>query len=199
MLPHLRPALVLLFLFTILTGLAYPLAITGVAQMIWPFEANGSPSLRNNQLIGSDLIGQNFTSDRYFHGRPSSTNQPDPNDTSQTIDAPYNAANSMGSNYGATSQKLIDRVKASLEVLGKDGIAKDVPADAVTSSASGLDPHISPAFAQAQVARLAKVRHVSEASLQALVDANTEGRLFGFFGEARVNVLRLNVALDSIH
>ena len=194
MLHHLRPAVVMTVGFTALLGLVYPLAITGFAQIAVPRLANGSPVVVDGKVVGSMLIGQSFTSERYFHGRPSATSAPDPNDASKTVDAPYNAANSSGSNLGPTSQKLIDRMKADIEA---SGLAKPVPADAVTASASGLDPHISPAFAYAQVARVAKARGLDEAKVKALVDTRIEGRLLGVLGEPRVNVLGLNLALDA--
>jgi K+-transporting ATPase ATPase C chain len=198
MLAHLRPAVVMLLLFTALTGLLYPLAITGVAQLALPAQANGSLIERDGKIVGSTLIGQNFASDRYFHGRPSATTGPDPADPSKTIDAPYNASNSMGSNLGPTSKKLVDRVNASIEAEFAAGRIDVVAADAVTTSASGLDPHISPQFALAQAPAVAKARNLSEAQLRALVDANTERRLLGVIGEPRVNVLLLNMALDRL-
>jgi K+-transporting ATPase ATPase C chain len=197
MFTHLRPALVLLVLMTALTGLAYPLAFTGMAQAVLSGPANGSLIERNGVVVGSSLIGQPFTSDRYFWPRPSATSAPDPKDSSKTVDAPYNAANSSGSNLGPTSQKLVDRVKGDVEPLKAAG-ATVVPADAVTTSASGLDPHISPAFAALQVARVAKARGLPEQQVAALLTQQTEGRLLGFLGEPRVNVLKLNLALDGL-
>jgi potassium-transporting ATPase KdpC subunit len=200
MLSQIRPAIVLLVLFTALTGLAYPLAITGIAQAVMPSQANGS-LLGGDKPIGSALIGQNFTSDKYFHGRPSATQAQDPahpDDSSKTIDAPYNAANSTGSNLGPTSQKLIDRVKADVAAKRAAGLTGPVPADSVTTSASGLDPHISPENAAAQISSVAKARNVPEDKVRALVDANVEGRFLGLIGEPRVNVLRLNMALDAM-
>ncbi len=197
MLQHLRPALVLLALFTLLTGLAYPFALLGIAAAL-PGPANGSLVKKGVVVVGSRLIGQNFTKDIYFHSRPSATSATDPNDATKTIDAPYNADNSSGSNLGPTSAKLIDRVKGDIAVLRKaDGLEGPIPADAVTTSGSGLDPDISPAYAKAQVARVAKARNLSEAQVEALVEANAEGRLFGVIGEPRVNVLALNLALDG--
>jgi len=198
MLSQIRPAIVLLALFTLLTGLVYPLAITGVAQAVLPYQANGSLLMVNGQPVGSELIGQNFTADKYFHSRPSATQAPDPKDPTKTIDAPYNAANSTGSNLGPTSQKLIDRVKADVEAKRAAGWTGAIPADAVTTSGSGLDPHISPENAFAQVAAVAKARNLPEDKVRALVDANIEGRAFGLIGEPRVNVLRLNMALDAL-
>ncbi len=201
MLSQIRPAIVLLALFTFLTGLAYPLAITGVAQAVLPFQANGSLLQVGGAPVGSALIGQNFTSDKYFHSRPSATQAQDPahpDDPSKTIDAPYNAANSTGSNLGPTSQKLLDRVKADVAAKRAAGWTGPVPADSVTTSASGLDPHISPGNALAQVATVAKARNLPEDKVRALVAANIEGRMFGLVGEPRVNVLRLNLALDGL-
>jgi potassium-transporting ATPase KdpC subunit len=197
MLTHLRPALVLVVLMTALTGLAYPFTVTGIAQVVASGPANGSLIEKNGAVIGSSLIGQAFTSDRYFQPRPSATSAPDPADSSKTVDAPYNAANSSGSNLGPTSQKLVDRVKADAETLKAVG-AVTIPADAVTTSASGLDPHISPAFAALQVARVAKARGLQDGQLTALVAQQTEGRLMGVLGEPRVNVLKLNLALDAL-
>jgi K+-transporting ATPase ATPase C chain len=197
MLQHLRPALVLLTLLTLVTGLAYPFALLGIAAAL-PGPANGSLVRKGDVIVGSSLIGQNFTKDTYFHSRPSATSATDPNDATKTIDAPYNADNSSGSNLGPTSAKLVDRVKGDIEALRKgDGLTGPVPADAVTTSGSGLDPDISPAYAKAQVARVAKARNVPEAQVAALVEANTAGRLFGILGEPRVNVLALNLALDG--
>ncbi len=198
MLQHARPAIVMLALFTALLGLAYPLAVTGIAGVAMPDRASGSLVSRDGTVIGSALIGQDFTSARYFHGRPSATSAPDPKDAGKTIDAPYNAANSSGSNLGPTSQKLVERVTSEVADLRAQGLAGPVPADAVTTSASGLDPAISPAFARAQVARVAQARGLGADRLQALVDGNTAGRLFGILGEPRVNVLRLNLALDAL-
>ena len=194
---HLRPAFVLLALFTILTGIVYPLAITGIAQALVPFQANGSLLRRDGAIVGSALIGQNFTSDRYIQPRPSATSTLDPADSSKTIDAPYNAANSSGSNLGPTSQKLIDRVKADVAARNASGIASPVLPDAVTTSASGLDPHISPRYALAQAASVAKARALPEAAVRGLVEKHIEYPLLGLFGEPRVNVLALNLALDA--
>ncbi len=198
MLQHIRPALVLIVLMTLLTGVVYPFAITGIATVVFPHRAGGSMIMRDGTVIGSALIGQNFTSEKYFHGRPSATNTPDPNDSTKTVDAPYNAANSSGSNLGPTSQTLIDRVKADVEALRKEGVTGPVPADAVTTSGSGLDPDISPAFALLQVARVAKARHLPEDRVRALVAGEIEGRVLGVVGEPRVNVLELNLALDAM-
>jgi K+-transporting ATPase ATPase C chain len=201
MLSQIRPAIVLLALFTLLTGLAYPLAITGIAQIAAPYQANGSLLSVGDKLVGSQLIGQNFAADKYFHSRPSATQAQDPahpDDPTKTVDAPYNAANSTGSNLGPTSQKLLDRVKADVAAKRAAGETGPIPADAVTTSASGLDPHISPDNAMAQVAAVAKARNLSEDKVRALVEANTDGRVLGFVGEPRVNVLRLNMALDAL-
>jgi K+-transporting ATPase ATPase C chain len=197
MLTHLRPALVLFGLMTVLTGIAYPLAFTGFAQVALPGPANGSLLVRDGNVVGSALIGQNFASERYFQPRPSATSAPDPADSSKTIDAPYNAGNSSGANLGPTSQKLVDRVKADVERLRGEG-ASVVPADAVTTSASGLDPHVSPAYAALQVARVAKARNLPEASVRTLLAGQTEGAFLGVLGEPRVNVLKLNLALDAL-
>jgi K+-transporting ATPase ATPase C chain len=201
MLNQIRPAIVLIVLFTALTGLIYPLAITGIAQVALPYQANGSLVLRDGAAVGSALIGQNFASDKYFHARPSATQTQDPahpDDSSKTIDAPYNAANSTGSNLGPTSQKLIDRVKASVEAIRKGGANGPISADAVTTSASGLDPDISPEFALAQVPAVAKARNLPEDKLRALVGEQEQGRALGLIGEPRVNVLKLNMALDAM-
>lgn len=196
MLIHLRPAIVMILLFTLLTGLAYPLAITGIAQVALKQPADGSLVTRNGQVVGSALIGQNFATDRYFHGRPSATSAADPNDASKTVDAPYNAANSVGSNLGPTSQKLLDRVKAAVAALGGSP-QRPVPADAVTTSASGLDPDISPAYASLQIARVAGARNLPSDKLAALVEANTHGS--DLLGARTVSVLGLNLALDTAY
>ena len=198
MLNALRPSLVMIALFTLLTGLIYPLTITGIAQLAMPYTANGSLIMRNGSLIGSSRIGQNFATPGYFHGRPSATSAADPSDASKTIDAPYNAANSGGSNYGPTSQKLMDRVKATLAADSAAGFTGAVAADAVTTSASGLDPDISPQFALAQVAAVAKARQMQQTELRHLVETHVKSRLMGIFGEPRVNVLELNLALDHL-
>lgn len=196
MLTHLRPALVMMAAFTVVTGLAYPLAITGASQIFLTGKANGSLLRKGDAVVGSSLIGQSFASDRYFHSRPSATSAPDPADASKTVDAPYNAANSSGSNLGPTSQKLIERVRTDVEVLRKAG-AVSIPADAVTASASGLDPHISPEFAAIQARRVAASRKVAVERVEAILAAQTQKPIFGVFGEGRVNVLLLNLALDA--
>jgi K+-transporting ATPase ATPase C chain len=198
MLAHIRPAIVMVALFTLLTGLAYPLAVTGLAQLAFSENANGSLIERGGAIVGSRLIGQNFASDRYFHGRPSATVAPDPEDSSKTIDAPYNAANSGGSNLGPTSKKLVDRVNAAIEAEFAAGRIDVVAADAATASASGLDPHISPQFALAQAPAVAAARKLPRERVQALVEAHIESRFAGFIGEPRVNVLELNLALDDL-
>jgi K+-transporting ATPase ATPase C chain len=190
---HLRPAIVLILLFTLLLGLALPVALTGVAQAIFPHQAGGSLIERDGKVIGSALIGQTFTSDKYFWSRPSATTDTDPNDATKTVPAPYNAAASNASNYGPTSKALIDRVTADVAKAGP----APVPADAVTTSASGLDPDISPENAARQVARVANARHVAEADVRALLDAHTATPWLGFIGQPRVNVLELNLALDA--
>ena len=196
MLPHLRPALVMMALFTALTGILYPLAITGVVQLALPRQANGSMIQRDGRTIGSTLIGQMFASERYFHGRPSATNAPDPKDDSKTIDVPYNATNSSGSNLGSLSRKLLERVDGDVAALRATGAAL-IPADAVTTSASGLDPHISPATAALQVKRVAAARNVSEDRIRSVLSQQIEWPFLGLFGEPRVNVLTLNIALDA--
>jgi K+-transporting ATPase ATPase C chain len=197
MLSHFRPALVLLVLFTVLTGAAYPLAMTGLAQLLFPHQANGSLIERDGHIVGSSLIGQSFSGAQYFHSRPSATTDTDPNDSSKTVPAPYNAANSGGSNAGPTAKSLIDRVKDDTARLQAENPGVPVPVDLVTTSASGLDPHISPAAAAFQLPRVAKARGVPEDALRQLVEAHTERRTLGFIGEPVVNVLELNLALDA--
>ncbi len=198
MVQHVRPAVVLLVLFSALTGLVYPLAVTGIAQIAMPRQANGSLIEKDGAVVGSALVGQNFKTDRYFHPRPSATTDTDPNDPSKTIDAPYNAANSTGSNLGPTSQKLVDRVKASVEAWRAMAGPGPVPADAVTTSASGLDPDVSPQTALAQVASVAKARGLEEARVRQLVEASIETPFLGLIGQPRVNILQLNLALDQL-
>jgi len=196
MLKEFRPAIVILVALTLITGLIYPLAITGIAQVVFPYQANGSMIERDGTVVGSALIGQQFNDDKYFHGRPSATNTPDPNDPTKNVDAPYNAANSGGSNLGPTSKTLSDRLAGDVEKLKAENPAMPVPVDLVTTSGSGLDPHISPAAALFQVPRVAKTRNMPEERVRALVEARTEGRWLGLLGEPRVNVLALNLALD---
>lgn len=197
MLKQLRPALVMIVALTAITGLAYPLAMTGVAGALFPHQANGSLIVENGTVIGSELIGQNFTAERYFHGRPSVTLGPDPVDPSKTTTVPYNAVNSMGSNAGPGNAALIERVKADVERLKAENPSLPVPIDLVTSTGSGLDPHTSPEAALFQVPRVAKARGVAEDQIRTLVAAHTDGRLLGILGEPRVNVLALNRALDG--
>jgi K+-transporting ATPase ATPase C chain len=196
MLKEIRPALVILVALTLVTGLAYPLAMTGIAGVIFPGQARGSIIERDGKVIGSTLIGQEFTSDKYFHGRPSATTAPDPNDSTKTVPAPYNAANSGGSNLGPTSKALIDRIKEDVEKLKAENPSMPVPIDLVTTTASGLDPDVSPEGALFQVPRIAKARNLPESAVRKLVDDHVEGRLAGLLGEPRVNVLALNLALD---
>ncbi|HEY0301898.1 MAG TPA: K(+)-transporting ATPase subunit C [Rhizomicrobium sp.] len=198
MIKEIRPAIVVLVLLTLITGLAYPLAMTGIAGAIFPRQAQGSLIEEDGKVIGSALIGQAFAGDKYFHGRPSATLGPDPKDATKTVDAPYNAANSMGSNLGPTSKALADRIKGEVEALKKENPGAAVPVDLVTTSGSGLDPDISPEAARFQVPRVAKARGLPEQSVGALVEAQTEGRTFGLLGEPRVNVLKLNLALDAL-
>ena len=197
MFTHLRPALVMLLGFSLLTGIAYPYLITGIAQVIFPYQANGSLIERNGKVIGSALIGQDFTSAKYFHPRPSATTEPDPKDPTKTIPVPYAADNSTGSNLGPTAKALIDRVKDDVAKLHAENPNAPIPGDLVTTSGSGLDPDISPAAAAFQVPRVAKARGMSEDAVRALVAANTTPRFLGVFGEPFVNVLQLNLALDA--
>jgi K+-transporting ATPase ATPase C chain len=197
MLREIRPAIVVLVALTLITGLAYPLAMTGIAQIVFPYQARGSLIERNGAVVGSELIGQQFDSDKYFHGRPSATTSPDPKDPTKTVPAPYNAANSGGSNLGPSNKALIDRVKGDMDKLKAENPSTPVPADLVTTSASGLDPDISPDAAFFQVPRIAKSRNLPEERIRQLVEDHTDGRLFGFLGEPRVNVLKLNLALDQ--
>jgi potassium-transporting ATPase KdpC subunit len=196
MLREIRPAIILLVALTLITGLLYPLAMTGLAQVLFPAQANGSMIVLDSKVIGSALIGQQFSDDKYFHGRPSATNTPDPKDATKTVDAPYNAANSGGSNLGPTNKALIDRVKGDVDKLKQENPSAPVPMDLVTTTASGLDPHISPEAAFFQVPRVAKARNMPEDRLRQLVGQHVEGRSLGLLGEPRVNVLALNLALD---
>jgi len=196
MIREIRPAIILLILLTLITGLAYPLAMTAIAGVIFPKQAEGSLIEKDGKVIGSALIGQEFKDDKYFHGRPSATLAPDPADSTKTVSAPYNAANSGGSNLGPTSKALNDRVKEDVEKLKAENPSASVPADLVTTSASGLDPDISPEAALFQVPRVAKARNMQQEAVRQLVAANSQGRLVGLLGEPRVNVLALNLALD---
>ncbi len=197
MLREIRPAILVLLLLTALTGLAYPLAITEIAGAIFSKQAQGSLIVRDGKVVGSGLIGQEFKSNKYFHGRPSATTAPDPADSSKTVPAPYNAANSGGSNLGPTSKALNDRIKEDIDKLKAENSSASVPVDLVTTSGSGLDPDISPEGALFQVPRVAKARNMPEDKVRQLVTENTSGRLVGIFGEPRVNVLALNLALDA--
>jgi K+-transporting ATPase ATPase C chain len=197
MLREIRPAIVLVIFLTVITGLVYPLAITGIAGVIFPRQAQGSLIEKDGKVIGSELIGQQFADDKYFHGRPSATVAPDPQDSSKTVPAPYNAANSGGSNLGPTNKALIDRVKEDVDKLKQENPAAPVPIDLVTTTGGGLDPHISPEAALFQVPRVAKARGVPEQRVRELVNAHVEERFLGLLGEPRVNVLALNLALDD--
>jgi potassium-transporting ATPase KdpC subunit len=198
MLREIRPAILVLVALTLITGLAYPLAMTGIAQIVFPNQANGSMIERDGTVVGSALIGQEFTSDKYFHGRPAATTAPDPKDPTKTVPTPYNAENSGASNLGPSNKALIDRVQGDIDTLKKENPTAAVPIDLVTTSASGLDPNISPEAAQFEVPRIAKARNLPEDRLRQLVVDNTQGRLFGLLGEPRVNVLLLNLALDKL-
>ncbi|MGP9813968.1 K(+)-transporting ATPase subunit C [Rhodopseudomonas sp. NSM] len=198
MLKEIRPAIVSFAALACLTGLIYPLAMTGIAQVAFPTEANGSLITQNNQVIGSALIGQSFTEPKYFHGRPSATTGPDPQDPTKSVPAPYNAANSMGSNLGPTSKALADRLAADVAALKQDNPGAAVPVDLVTTSGSGLDPDLSPEAALFQAPSVAKARNLPEARVRALVESQVAGRDLGLLGEPRVNVLKLNLALDKM-
>ena len=198
MIRQIRPAIAMIVLMTVITGLAYPLGMTGIAQVLFPNQANGSLIVKDNTIIGSALIGQNFTAEKYFHGRPSATTDTDPKDPTKTLPSPYNAANSGGSNLGPTSQALIDRVKTDAAALAAENPGKPIPVDLVTTSASGLDPDISPAAALFQVPRVAKARGLAEDRVRQLVEAHIAGRLAGLIGEPHVNVLQLNLDLDAL-
>lgn len=198
MVKQVRPAIVMIVVMTIITGLVYPLGMTGIAQLIFPHQANGSLIEKSGHVIGSALIGQDFTSAKYFHGRPSATTEPDPKDPSKTVPIPYAADNSGGSNAGPTSKALLDRVKQDAAKLRAENPSAPVPVDLVTTSASGLDPDTTPAGAIFQVPRVASARGLPQVQVQRLVEANTQGRFLGVIGEPRVNVLKLNLALDAL-
>ena len=198
MIREIRPAIVMILAFTAITGIAYPLAMTGLAQMLFPHQAGGSMIARDGKVIGSELIGQVFAREKYFHGRPSATTDTDPNDATKTVAAPYNASNSGGSNLAPTAKTLVDRVKEDTAKLQAENPGVPVPADLVTASGSGLDPDISPAAALFQVPRVAKARGLQADQVRALVEAHSAGRWLGLLGEPRVNVLELNLALDQL-
>ncbi len=195
---HIRPAIVMIVAMTVITGIVYPLLMTGIAQAVFPYQANGSLIERDGKVIGSALIGQNFSSDQYFHGRPSATTEPDPKDPTKTVPVPYAADNSGASNLGPTSKALVDRVKDDAAKLAAENPDTPIPSDLVTTSASGLDPDITPAGALFQVPRVAKARGLPEANVRQLVEDHVTGRLLGIIGEPHVNVLKLNLALDQM-
>lgn len=198
MLKEIRPAILLMAALALLTGLAYPLAMTGISELLFPRQAQGSLIERDGKVVGSALIGQEFKGDKYFRGRPSASTAPDPNDSTKTVPAPYNAANSGASNLGPTSKALADRVKEDVDKLRAENPSQPVPIDLVTTSGSGLDPDISPDAALFQVPRVAKARKIPEERLRQLVEDNVQGRTLGILGEPRVNVLLLNLALDRL-
>jgi len=197
MLREIRPAIVFIVALTLITGLGYPLAMTGIAGLLFPDQAAGSLIERDGKVVGSALIGQEFTGEGYFHGRPSATTAPDPADSTKTVPAPYNAANSGGSNLGPTNKALIERVQGDVEKLKGENASVPVPIDLVTTSGSGLDPHISPEAAFFQVPRVAKARKMPEERVRRLVSEHVEDRTLGLLGEPEVNVLALNLALDG--
>jgi potassium-transporting ATPase KdpC subunit len=198
MVKQIRPAIVMIIAMTIITGLVYPLGMTGIAQLVFPYQANGSLVEKDGKVIGSALIGQNFADDKYFHSRPSATTETDPNDATKTVPVPYAADNSVGSNAGPTSKALVDRVTEDAGKLKVENASMPIPVDLVTTSASGLDPDITPAAALFQVRRVAKARGLPEEQVQRLVVATVEDRLLGIVGEPHVNVLKLNLALDAL-
>jgi len=195
---HIRPAIVMIVAMTVITGVIYPLMMTGIAQVVFPYQANGSLITKDGKVIGSALIGQNFTGDKYFHGRPSATTEPDPKDPTKTVPVPYAADNSGGSNLGPTSKALVDRVKDDAAKLAAENPNTPIPSDLVTTSASGLDPDITPAGALFQVPRVAKARGLPEDKVRQLVEEHVTGRTLGILGERHVNVLKLNLALDEM-
>lgn len=199
MIKEIRPAVLMIVAMTILTGLVYPLGMTGIAELLFPAQADGSLIERHGKVIGSALIGQNFTEAKYFHGRPSATSEPDPKDPSKTVPAPYAADNSSGSNLGPTSKALVARVRSEAVRLAKENPGAPIPVDLVTASASGLDPDITPAGALFQVPRVAKARGLPEEEVRRLIETVTEGRMLGLLGAPRVNVLKLNLALDALN
>ena len=197
MLKEIRPAITFIVTLTLIVGVVYPFAMTGIAGLVFPSQAAGSLVERDGKVVGSSVMGQDFTSDKYFHPRPSATTGPDPKDPSKSISVPYNAANSGGSNYGSTSKALMDRVKADVAKLKAENPSAQVPTDLVTASGSGLDPDVSPEGALFQVPRVAKARNMPEERVRQLVAEHTEGRVLGLLGEPHVNVLLLNLALDQ--
>ncbi len=198
MVKQIRPAIVMIIAMTIITGLIYPLGMTGIAQLVFPYQANGSLVEKDGKVIGSALIGQNFADDKYFHGRPSATTEPDPKDPTKTVPVPYAADNSAASNAGPTSKALVERVTEDVGKLKAENPSMPIPVDLVTTSASGLDPDITPAAALFQVARVAKARGMPQEQVQRIVAANVDDRLLGVIGEPHVNVLKLNLALDAL-
>ncbi len=199
MMHHIRPAIVMIIVMTVITGVAYPLAMTAVAELVFPYQANGSLIRVKGKVIGSALIGQEFTSPRYFHPRPSATTEPDPKDPTKTIGVPYAADNSSGSNLGPTSKALVSFVQAEAAKLARENPATAIPVDLVTNSGSGLDPDITPAGALFQVPRIAKARGLPDGTVRRLVLAHIDPRFLGILGEPHVNVLDLNLALDALN
>jgi K+-transporting ATPase ATPase C chain len=198
MLKEVRPAILMLVALALITGLVYPLVVTGLAETFFPTQANGSVVFQDGKVIGSALICQSFTTDKYFHGRPFATTTPDPKDPAKTVEAPYNAASSSGSNLGPTSKVLAERIKGDVDKLKQENRSAAVPIDLVTTSGSGLDPDISPEAALFQVPRVAKARNLPEERVRALIQERIEGRMFGLLGEPRVHVLELNITLDKL-
>jgi len=199
MLKQLKQSILTTLVITILTGLAYPLAMVGMSETLFPRQAHGSLIEKDGKVVGSELIGQAFTKPEYFHGRPSATTDTDPNDSTKQVPSPYNAANSNGSNAAPTAKSFTDDVQSRIDALKAENpdARTPIPVDLVTTSASGLDPHISPAAAVYQAPRVAKARNLSQGQVLHMIDEATEGRTLGFIGESRVNVLRLNLALDE--